>query len=393
MIGPQKLERNITLYSWFKILIKRVYLPLITVYLVDIGHLGVDQLAIIATVTVFVQLALQIPTGYIADKYGNRVAVISGSILMTISPLCYMFMPNFAGGLAGAVVYFGGYSFLSGAIEAFIHDTLIALKREQDYSKIMGKAQSYGLIGNVVLISLVPATYVLNPNLPFILGFIAQVGMLVIALNFNFPPASHQVVSKNPIEAIKKVVNLQNIAVFVFAGLMAGVTNQVPQYRELLFQDVGINVEYFGLLLAIGSVMGAILGWYIHIFDKISPNKFYLLDLLIIFANLCLIGLTRNQFVVVAGFSLFVAYGRVRLIIVQAKLLKDLQHVYKATLLSALSLFTNLGDMLVVTFLAGAILKYSYVTGYLYFSFEVLGVGLILWGVMWYVSRFRKKIE
>lgn len=385
--NKKKLEQNIALYSWFKVLTKRIYLPLIAIQLVNVGKVSVGDLAVIAAVSVIVQIVLQIPTGYIADKWGNRIAILIGSFLMMLSPLFYIFMPNFVGGLLAAAFNFGGYTFLSGAIEAFIHDTLIALDRENDYSKVMGKAQSYGLLGNIVLISVVPATYAISHNLPFALGFIAQVVMFVIALNFTFPKASHEVRNINPFEAFKKIVNIKNVALFVFAGVLAGVMNQGPQYRELLFQDIGIKVEYFGFLLALGSVLGAVMGWYIHLFDKVSQNKFYLLDLLFISGTLLLVGISRNQILVVLGFALFAAYSRVRLIIVQAKLLNNLKHVYKATLLSTLSIFTCLGDILAVTVLASSISKFKYTNGYLYFSFEVLGFGLLLWLIMWRISK------
>jgi len=387
IVNKDNLERNIGLYSWFKVLTKRVFLPLITIQLVNIGKVSVGDLAIIASVSVIVQIVLQLPTGYIADKWGNRIAILIGSFLMMLSPLFYIFMPNFLGGLFAAVFNFGGYTFLSGAVEAFIHDTLIALNKEGDYSKVMGKAQSYGLIGNIVLISVVPATYAINHNLPFFLGFIAQLIMFAIALKFTFPIEKFEKHTVNPIEAIKTIVTVQTVALFIFAGLMAGVMDQAPQYRELLFQDIGIKVEYFGFLLAIGSVFGAIMGWYIHLFDKISQNKFYLIDMLFISGCLCLIGLSRNQIVVVLGFALFAAYSRVRLIIVQAKLLSNLQHVYKATLLSALSIFTSLGDIVAVTILASNIHIYQYTKGYLLFGLEVLFVGLVMWIIMWRISK------
>lgn len=385
--NQKKLERNIALYAWFKVLTKRVFLPLIAVQLVNIGKVSVSDLAVIATVSVIVQIVLQVPTGYIADKWGNRSAILIGSFLMMLSPLFYIFMPNFTGGLLAAVFNFGGYTFLSGAIEAFIHDTLLALAREHDYSKVMGRAQSYGLVGNIVLIAVVPATYAISHNLPFVLGFIAQLIMFVIALNFTFPKVKHEALNKNPFDALKKIVNVQNVALFIFAGVMAGVMDQGPQYRELLFQDLGIPVEYFGVLLALGSILGAVMGWYVHLFDKVSQNKFYLLDLLFISGSLGLIGISRNQILVVLGFALFAAYSRVRLIIVQAKLLNNLKHVYKATLLSALSLFTCFGDILAVTVLANNISTFKYTNGYLYFSFEVLGFGLLLWLIMWRISK------
>jgi MFS family permease len=388
-----KLERNIELYSWFKILTKRVYLPLIGVHLVNMGQVTVEQLALIASITVVMQVILQMPTGYIADRWGNKVAIITGSILMLLSPLPYIIIPNFTGGLIASLLNFGGYTFLSGAIESFIHDTLVVLEREKEYSKILGRAQSYGLVGNMILIAIVPATYAINIYLPFVIGFVAQLVMLGIALNFTFLPITHDFVMRNPFEAIKKIVNIQNIALFLFIGVMSGALGQAQQFRELVFQYIGIPVEYFGILLAIGSLLGAIMGWYIHLFDKLTKSEFYLFDLFFITACFFMIGISKEPILVVFGFSLLSAYSRIRLIVVQAKLLNNLKHRYKATLISGLSLFTSLGDVLAVTVLAGLISRYNYSLGYLYFCFEVIIVGLLLLRVVNYFLDKAKLIS
>ena len=387
-----KLEKNIVLYSWFKIFTKRVYLPLIAIQLVNVGNVTVAQLAIIASITTAVQLLLQIPTGYFADVWGNKKAILLGGLITVFSPLFYVFMPNFTGGLIASLLFFGGYSFQSGAIEAFIHDTLIALGKENEYSKVMGRAQSYGLIGNILLISLVPTTYAVNHNLPFILGFISLAVMFWLSLNFTYPPAKSEIKIKNPFEATFRIVTIQNLSVFLLTGFIAGVMNRAPEYRELLFQDLGINVSYFGFLLALGSLAGAVMGWYIHLLDKLKPNTFYFLDLIFTAFCLLLIGVTRNSFIVVCGFTLFVAYSRIRLIVVQAKLLSSLKHVYKATLISSLNLFSGFGDIIAITLLASAISTKSYSGGYMYFGLEVLFVCVPLWLTVVLLSK-RNKAE
>ena len=138
----QKLERNIKMYSWFKVFTKRVYLPLITIQLAKEGGVTVPQLALIASTVAVMQLVLQIPTGYLADKFGNKIAIVLGAAITAISPLFYIFSPNFTGGLLAAILFSGGYAFQSGAIEAFMHDTLLALGREEVYSRVWAELKA-----------------------------------------------------------------------------------------------------------------------------------------------------------------------------------------------------------------------------------------------------------
>lgn len=389
----QQLERNIGKYSWFKVFTKRVYLPLIAIQLVSVGEVTVQELAIIAIVTSIIQVILQLPTGYIADKWGNKLAIVLGCAISATSPLFYIFMPNFIGGMLAAVLFFGGYAFQSGAIEAFMHDTLEALGKENEYSKVMGRAQSYGLIGNVVLISLIPATYAINNNLPFAIGFVSLLIMLWLAISFTYPKHESEVKGKNPFAAVRNIVTAQNIALFIFAGFMAGVANRGGEYRELLFKDIGIAVAIFGFLLALGSIVGAVMGRYIHVLDKLKPMTFYLFDLLFMSFCIALIGITKSPVLAVIGFTLFAGYTRVRLIIFQAKLLHDIRHTYKATLISALNLFTIIGEVGAITILSKTIGFKGYTTGYLLFGVSVLGIGLLLWVVMIFENRRNKATD
>ncbi|MFS8119360.1 MAG: hypothetical protein ACMG55_12870, partial [Microcoleus sp.] len=172
---------------------------------------------------------------------------------------------------------------------------------------------------------------------------------------------------------------------------MAGVSNRGGEYRELLFQNIGIQVALFGFLLAIGSIVGAIMGRFVHILDKLKPHTFYFLDLVFITACMLIIGMSKNPITAIVGFTLFSGYTRVRLIVFQAKLLHEIKHNYKATLISALNLFTIIGEVGAITLLAKLIGFKDYTLGYLLFGFAVFGIGLLLWFIMRFESR--RKIQ
>lgn len=387
-----RLEKNIGKYSWYKIFTKRVYLPLITIQLVNVGSVTLAELSIIVVVSSIVQALLQVPAGYVADQIGNRKSIILGAAIAVTSPLFYAFMPNFWGGLIASVLFFGGYAFQSGAIEAFMHDTLIALDREKQYAQVMGRAQTYGLLGNIVLIALVPLTYSINHALPFIIGFFSLLAMLWLTISFEHPKQrGRSADKKNPFSAMRAIVTTENIMLFIFSGFLAGVANKGGEFRELLFQDVGIAVAWFGLILALASLAGAAMGWFVHVLDRLRPTVFYLLDLSTITVSLILMGLTDNPVIVILAFTLFAAYTRVRMIIFQAKMLHDIQHAYKATLLSALNLFTLLGDIVAIALLTRYVTDKGYLLGYILFGVSVFAVGLMLWLLMVIGAHNRQK--
>lgn len=390
LVYKKRLEKNILKYSWYKIFTKRLYLPLITIQLVNVGKVTLEELAIIVIVSSIVQALLQMPAGYVADKIGNRKSIILGASISVTSPLFYAFMPDFWGGLIASVLFFGGYAFQSGAIEAFMHNTLIALEREKDYAKVMGRAQTYGLVGNIILITLIPLTYQVNNALPFLIGFVSLAIMLWLTFSFEHPKTDLEEAStRNPVEAIRKIVSAENLLLFLFSGFLAGVANKGGEFRELVFQDVDIAVGLFGLLLAIGSLAGAAMGWYVHILDKLRVLSFYLFDLLVISSCFIIIGLTNNPIIVVAAFTAFAGYTRVRMIIFQAKMLHEIKHAYKATLISALNLFTLVGDIAAIALLTSFVTGKGFLPGHTQFGIAVFAIAFALWCLIMLESKIR----
>ncbi len=378
----KQLERNIVKFSWYKIFTKRVYLPVIAVFLIEKGMVSVEEIALIAGVTIVAQLLLQMPGGYFADAFGNAKAMKYSSLFITVSPLMYIFMPNFWGGLLASVLFFGGYAFQQGSGEAFMHDTLTALGREKEYAKVMGRAQSYGLVGSLILTAVIPATYAVNVDLPFILGFLSLVAMTVIIYSFEFPKLStdersHE--AKNPIKAVRSIVTASNIALFVFAGFMTAVSMMGTEYQGPALKDVGVSVFWLGIVTSAGSLVGALLGLMTDALNKLKPHVFYLIDVLVVGLCMMFAGLTREPVVMALSFILFVGYGRIRLIVIQSKMLEDMKHHYKATLLSALGWFTQFAQLAVVAVLGWAIGQHGYNNGYVLFGIFTLFVGFMLW--------------
>jgi len=172
---------------------------------------------------------------------------------------------------------------------------------------------------------------------------------------------------------------------------LAGVSKKGLEYRELLFQHVGIAVEWFGVIAAVGSLGGALLGWYVHWFDRLRPLAFYWVDAWIMALCIILMGVTPSPIIAVIAVVLFTAYTRVRPIVLQSKILSELQHTYKATLLSALNMFTLLGDVVAISLLTRMVNQHGYSAGHVWFGGVVGAIALGLWLVMCVEALWRRK--
>lgn len=377
------MEQNIIKYNLFQVFAKRVYLPLIAIYLVSVGGISLSELGVIASITAMVQLVMEVPTGYFADRFGHKNSIMLGSFLSSLSPLIYIISPNFVGGLLASVIFFGGGSFTRGAIQAFIHDTLMELGRDKEYAKAMGRAQSYGLIGNVILIALVPLTFQIDNRLPFAIGFVASFIAFLLAYGFTAPRKEKVSVEKQEhtlFYMLQRLPKLNLLVLFVMVGIVSAVFDQAAVFRELVFKDVGIPVVYFGFILSAGSLIAAVVGRYIHHLADIKPAAFYLFDILFLVMVLVLIGFTRNPYFIVSAFLLLPAYDRNRGIVIESHLLKQYaKEKYKATLISTLNFF-GIGNGIWVPIALAAFMEASGLnSGYLVFGLALLVPLLMLY--------------
>lgn len=398
----QGLEGNIIKYSIYKIFTKRVYLPLIAVFLIDHGGVTLQELAVMASVTAVVQFVMEIPSGYFADRIGHKEALVFGCFISALSILPYIFFPGFIGGLIASAGFFGGAAFASGTAQAFIHETLLSLGRDEEYSEVMGKAQAFGLIGNVFLISVIPLTYTIHPRLPFIIGFLCLLAAFFIVLSLTKPDArilvEEEGYRRGTLEKFKDIMRrtpvLKLFLVFLIFGIVSSGFDHGVMFREVMFRDIGIPIEFFGFLLSIGSLLAAIGARYIHHLKKLSPSQFYLFDGAYLVTICLLVGITRNPLVLALIFALFPAYDRTRNIIFESQVFEEFRFSkYKATIISVMNFFALLNGVWIPLILASLVDAYGLSSGYFYFGTLM---GVLLFPILffqWFVSRRSLEVE
>ena len=126
--------------KWFMIV-----MPIIVLFFEKHG-LSLTQIMILQATYSFTVAILEIPSGFFADIYGRRLSLFYGSILTFIGYLIFSFFSGFNEFFIAEILLGIGGSLISGADSALIYDTLLQLKKDEDYTKVEGK--NYG-IGNV----------------------------------------------------------------------------------------------------------------------------------------------------------------------------------------------------------------------------------------------------
>lgn len=165
------------------------------VYQVDVAGLTPFQLVLVGTVLEATCFVAEIPTGVVADLRSRKLSVLIGLVLIGAGALLYAW-PSFWPILAAQVVWGVGYTFVSGAAEAWVTDEVGA----DAMQPVFTRAHQWGLGCDIAGILLAGAVAVGAGSLqaPLIaggLGFLLLAGVLMVLMQErNFTPVpAHEV--------------------------------------------------------------------------------------------------------------------------------------------------------------------------------------------------------
>jgi MFS family permease len=182
-----------------------------TLFLLDAGLSNAEAFAANAFFSVG-QVIFEVPTGVVADTRGRRFSFLLGAFTLLVSTLLYLamwqFQAPFLGWAAASILLGLGFTFFSGATEAWLVDALGASGYEGDLETVFGHAQTVGgaamLVGSVLGGLAAQAT---DLGMPYVIRA-ALLGLtLVVAWRFmrdiGFTPER----SASPVAAVRTVLN------------------------------------------------------------------------------------------------------------------------------------------------------------------------------------------
>lgn len=119
--------------------------PLYAVMFVDHG-VSPSQLALLFAVWSAVGLALEVPSGVLADHLPRKYLLAAGQIIRAAGYACWLLFPSFWGYLAGFVLWGIKGSLQSGTFEALVYDELDRRGAAIDYARVIGRARAAAII-------------------------------------------------------------------------------------------------------------------------------------------------------------------------------------------------------------------------------------------------------
>ena len=97
-------------------------------------------------------MALEVPTGWFADRFGNRRSLILGSLLQVAGMMCCWLAEGMAGLVGACLLVAVADAFRSGADHALLYRTCVALGREPEFQRIEARSRAVQVVALAVLV-------------------------------------------------------------------------------------------------------------------------------------------------------------------------------------------------------------------------------------------------
>lgn len=181
-----------------------------TLFLLDAGLSNTEAFAANSFFTAGLVI-FEVPTGVVADSRGRRASYLLGTLTLTVSTLLYYWMwhvsaPFWAWALASVLLGLG-FTFFSGAVEAWLVDALNFTGFDGDLESVFAKGeivQGVAMLGGSVAGGVLAQAF--NLGVPYLLRAFVLVVTFVLALalmrDLGFTPSR----GKGPMEEVRRVL-------------------------------------------------------------------------------------------------------------------------------------------------------------------------------------------
>src|SRR6266516_3290355 len=188
MPTPRAVQRTYLLLLLGNTLAASLIWGINTIFLLDAGLSNLEAFAANAFFTAGMVL-FEVPTGIVADTVGRRASYLLGTLSLAGSTLLYVLLwringPFWAWALVSMLIGLG-FTFFSGAVDAWLVDALHATGFEGNLESVFGKGQV--VTGAAMLTGSVAGGYIAqltSLGVPFVLRAVVLGVMFVVAFAF-----------------------------------------------------------------------------------------------------------------------------------------------------------------------------------------------------------------
>ena len=286
------------------------------VYRIDLANLEPYQLILLGTALEIAVIFFEIPTGLVADKYSRKLSVVIGYFIIGLGFLVELLTLKFIWIFLAQIIWGFGYTFISGALDAWVSDGTHNKDIEQTYikantiSKIMTIFGIFGALGFGII----------DIRLPMFLSAILYILMSIVLIFVMKEKVLKEVMHHSMVHqfklGLKHIFKHPMLKIFVVTAFLLGLYSEgIDRLEEYIVLDK-ITLTIFSNLpsiyiVSIMHMVVALLGVIMlliikkHVKEGLKVYQWFLALVLFMSIGLIIFAYLPNAYLAMLGFFFF----------------------------------------------------------------------------------------
>ena len=281
------MQRNlIALYlvklsKWFTLV-----MPIIVLFYEE-HRLGLQDVFILKSVYSVAAVALEVPSGYLADVWGRKRCILAGCVLFFGGYLCYSLTSTFAAFLVAEILLGIGQTMINGADSALLYDTTVHHGRENLYLRYEGRITMIGNFAEAVAGIFGGLLAVYSLRYPFYAQtLVAFVGIPAAMALREYAPANKV---QSPWEEILRILkyslvtNKKLCCNIMYSGIIGAATLTMAWFVQPVLMQLETPTEWYGIIWTVLNLTVGVAALYSDRVEQLfGMNKMNILILSVI---------------------------------------------------------------------------------------------------------------
>ena len=227
-------------------------MPVVVLFYQDNG-MSMHEIFVLKSIYSVAIVAMELPSGWMADVWGRKKTLVLGSILGSAGILMYSFSYGFWAFAVAEIILGVGHSFISGADSALLYDSLKSDGKTEKYVKHEGRITSAGNFAEAIAGVAAGFLAAISLRTPFYFQFFVASIAIPASITLIEPKlnAAHQFQSiKKMMQNIRDVfLTDTNLRISILLSAVTGTATLTFAWLvQPYFKAIGLPVELFGVL-------------------------------------------------------------------------------------------------------------------------------------------------
>jgi len=270
LISEKKYKRNVkAVYAFTFSRMFLIVMPVLITYFISLGFSmqQVFELQVIFGLTVAI---LEIPSGYLSDMWGRKKVLLLGSFFVGLGFTSMYFADTYIRFVFVQILLGIAISMISGSDISILYDSLLKLGGQRKEKMKAVANNQMAMVGSEALAALLGGYLVLTSYKSVLTGQLIVGWIPLFVCLFLFDPPYRKMEKGRHKENFKKVIRHifcdEKLLKLIFINMVIWslATFVVVWVFQKYWQDIGIDLAYFGFLWAGYNILVGIIGKQVH---------------------------------------------------------------------------------------------------------------------------------